>query len=119
MINSSSAEGLNPEGTDGTGIKLNYIFSEDKFSISSDDYQVSLGNRPILGSPTDTSNFLSALKLDNPNLKSSQALGSIDTPKTLENANFGSAFSGLNAGKLGTFFIGEGEVSFVLITILL
>ena len=109
MINSSSAEGLNPEGTDGTGIKLNYIFSEDKFSISSDDYQVSLGNRPILGSPTDTSNFLSALKLDNPNLKSSQALGSIDMSKTLENANFGSAFSGLNAGKLGTFFIGEGE----------
>ena len=54
MINSSSAEGLNPEGTDGTGIKLNYIFSEDKFSITSDDYQVSLGNRPILGSPTDT-----------------------------------------------------------------
>ena len=109
MINSFSAEGLNPEGTDGTGIKLNYIFSEDKFSISSDDYQVSLGNRPILGSPTDTSNFLSALKLDNPNLKSSQALGSIDMSKTLENANFGSAFSGLNAGKLGTFFIGEGE----------
>ena len=29
--------------------------------------------------------------------------------KTLENANFGSSFSGLNAGKLGTFFIGEGE----------
>ena len=52
---------------------------------------------------------MSALKLDNPNLKSSQALGSIDTSKTLENANFGSAFSGLNAGKLGTFFIGEGE----------
>ena len=109
MINDSSADGLNPEGTDGTGIKLNYIFSEDKFSISSDDFQVSLGNRPILGSPTDTSNFLSALKLDNPELKSSQALGSIDTSKTLDNANFGSAFSGLNAGKLGTFFIGEGE----------
>ena len=109
MINSSSTEGLNPEGTDGTGIKLNYIFSEDKFSITSDDYQVSLGNRPILGSPTDTSNFLSALKLDNPDHKSSQALGSIDMSKTLENANFGSSFSGLNAGKLGTFFIGEGE----------
>ena len=109
MINESSAEGLNPEGTDGTGIKLNYIFSEDKFSITSDDYQVSLGNKPILGSPTDTSNFLSALKLDNPDLKSSQPLGSIDTSKTLENANFGSPFTGLNAGKLGTFFIGEGE----------
>ena len=109
MINNHSAVGLNPEGSDGTGIKLNYIFSEDKFSITSDDYQVSLGNRPILGSPTDTSNFLSALKLDNPNLKSSQALGSIDTSKTLDNANFGNAFTGLNAGKLGTFFIGEGE----------
>ncbi|MAH26755.1 MAG: hypothetical protein CMI19_07365, partial [Opitutae bacterium] len=109
MINDSSSEGLNPEGTDGTGIKLNYIFAEDKFSITSDDYQVSLGNMPILGSPTDTSNFLSALKLDNPNLKSSQALGSIDMSKTLENANFGKSFSGLNAGKLGTFFIGEGE----------
>ena len=47
MINDSSADGLNPEGSDGTGIKLNYIFSEDKFSISSDDFQVSLGNRPI------------------------------------------------------------------------
>ena len=109
MINDSSSEGLNPEGTDGTGIKLNYIFAEDKFSITSDDYQVSLGNMPILGSPTDTSNFLSALKLDNPNLKSSQALGSINMSKTLENANFGKSFSGLNAGKLGTFFIGEGE----------
>ena len=109
MINDSSSEGLNPEGSDGTGIQLNYIFSEDKFSITSDDYQVSLGNMPILGSPTDTSNFLSALKLDNPNLKSSQALGSIDMSKTLENANFGKSFSGLNAGKLGTFFVGEGE----------
>ncbi len=109
MINDSSALGLNPEGSDGTGIKLNYIFSEDKFSITSDDYQVSLGNMPVLGSPTDTSNFLSALKLDNPSLKSSQALGSIDLSKTLENANFGNSFSGLNAGKLGTFFIGEGE----------
>lgn len=109
MINNSSAEGLNPEGTDGSGIKLNYTFSDDKFSISSDDFRVSLGNTPILGSPTDTSNFLSALKLDNPNLKSSQALGSIDMSKTLDSANFGAAFSGLNAGKLGTFFIGEGE----------
>jgi flagellar capping protein FliD len=27
----------------------------------------------------------------------------------LENANFGKSFSGLNAGKLGTFFVGEGE----------
>ena len=109
MINNSSADGLNPEGTDGTGIKLNYIFAEDKFAITSDDYQVSLGNRPILGSPTDTSNFLSALKLDNPNLKSSQPLGSIDLTQTLENANFGGTFEGLNAGKLGTFFIGEGQ----------
>ena len=109
MINNSSAEGLNPEGTDGSGIKLNYTFSDDKFSISSDDFRVSLGNTPILGSPTDTSNFLSALKLDNPNLKSSQALGSIDMSKKLDSANFGAAFSGLNAGKLGTFFIGEGE----------
>lgn len=109
MINNSSAEGLNPEGTDGSGIKLNYTFSDDKFAISSDDFRVSLGNSPILGSPTDTSNFLSALKLDNPNLKSSQALGSIDMSKTLDSANFGAAFSGLNAGKLGTFFIGEGE----------
>ena len=109
MINGSSPEGLNPEGTDGSGIQLNYILAEDKFSVTSDDFRVSLGNTPILGSPTDTSNFLSALKLDNPNLKSSQALGSIDMSETLDSANFGGSFSGLNAGKLGTFFLGEGE----------
>ena len=109
MINNSSSEGLNPEGTDGTGIKLNYTLANDKFSITSDDFRVSLGNAPVLGSPTDTSNFLSALKLDNPNLQSSQALGSIDMSNTLDSANFGNSFTGLNAGKLGTFFIGEGE----------
>ena len=60
MINDSSAVGLNPEGSDGSGIKLSYNFADDKFSVTSDDYRVSLGNLPILGSPTDTSNFLSA-----------------------------------------------------------
>ena len=109
MINQSSAIGLNPEGTDGTGIKLSYDYDEDRFNITSDDFIVSLGNHPVLGSPTDTSNFLSALKLDNPNLTSSQALGSVDMSKTLDNANFKGSWSGLNAGKLGTFFIGEGE----------
>ena len=109
MINNSSPIGLNPESTDGTGIKLNYDYSDDKFSISSDDFLVSLGNHPIIGSPTDTSNFLSALKLENPDLKSSQALGSIDMTKTLDSANFRNSFNGLNAGKLGTFFIGEGQ----------
>jgi len=109
MINNSSPIGLNPESTDGTGIKLNSDYSEDKFSISSADFRVSLGNHPIIGSPTDTSNFLSALKLENPDLKSSQALGSIDMTKTLDSANFRNSFNGLNAGKLGTFFIGEGQ----------
>ena len=107
--NQSSAIGLNPEGTDGTGIKLSYDYDQDRFNITSDDFIVSLGNHPVLGSTTDTSNFLSALKLDNPNLTSSQALGSVDMSKTLDNANFKGSWSGLNAGKLGTFFIGEGE----------
>ena len=46
MINQSSAIGLNPEGTDGTGIKLSYDYEEDRFNITSDDFIVSLGNHP-------------------------------------------------------------------------
>ena len=109
MINLSSPEGVNPEETDGNGYTLNYDHSEDKFFFAMDGVKVSLGNAPILGSPTDTSNFLAALKLNNPEFQSSQPLGAISMTDTLENANFRAPFQDLNAGKLGTFFIGEGQ----------
>ena len=66
----------------------------------------------VLGSSTDTSNFLEALKLvtepQSGITKSTSALGVIDMQVSLANANFSGLFTGLNSG-LGNFFIGEGE----------
>jgi flagellar capping protein FliD len=109
MINDSSSEGLNPEGTDGTGINLTTFLLKINSLSPATTIKFRSGICQFWARLQIHRTFSLPLKLDNPNLKSSQALGSIDMSKTLENANFGKSFSGLNAGKLGTFFIGEGE----------
>ena len=71
-----------------------------------------ISNYALLGSSTDSSNFLEALKLvsapQSGVTKSTSTLGTIDMQVSLANANFRGVFAGLNSG-LGNFFIGEGE----------
>ena len=103
--------GVNPEN-DSSGITLNYDALEDKMFLDASDTGTGSANFVVLGSPTDSSNFLEALKLvTQPQFgitKSTSTLGSIDMQVSLASANFSSSFSGLASG-LGNFFIGEGE----------
>jgi flagellar capping protein FliD len=75
----------------------------------SDDNSV---NSLVLGSSTDTSNFLHAMKLigstTSGTISSTNALASLDMTVSLASANFATSFTGLSSG-LGNFFIGEGE----------
>ena len=67
MINAQmgGADGVNPEG-DGTGITFEYDSDNDKMIVDGGEYAVSaLNNVPVLGSPTDSSNFLKVLRLLN------------------------------------------------------
>ena len=104
-------DGVNPEG-DSTGVTISYDSASDKMllnsGISEDDSQ----NLLVLGSTTDTSNFLQSMKFfgqpESGQIYSKYSLGSIDMTVSLANANFASAFSGLSSG-FGNFFIGEGE----------
>jgi len=112
-INATNAgvDGVNPEG-DGSGITFNYDANEDKILVSSGIADEDSANILVLGSSTDSSNFLQAMKLIGPTsagtISSTNALASLDMSVSLANANFASAFTGLNSG-LGNFFIGEGE----------
>ena len=103
--------GVNPEG-DNSGITLSYNQDEDKMFLDATDNGTGQANFAVLGSSTDTSNFLEALKLvtepQSGITKSTSALGVIDMQVSLANANFSGLFTGLNSG-LGNFFIGEGE----------
>lgn len=103
--------GVNPEG-DNSGITLSYNQEEDKMFLDASDNGTGRANFAVLGSSTDTSNFLEALKLvSEPQYgitKSTSALGVIDMQVSLANANFSGLFTGLKSG-LGNFFIGEGE----------
>lgn len=107
----NGVSGVNPEG-DNSGITLQYNDGEDKIYLDATDNGTGLANYAVLGSSTDSSNFLEALKLvTGPQAgitKSTSALGVIDMQVSLANANFSGIFTGLNAG-LGNFFIGEGE----------
>ena len=104
---------VDPED-DGNVITFSYDDIEDKLSIATgiNDSDQDSSNLVVLGSSTDTSNFLSAFKLiGQPSagtVSSNNSLGSIDMTVSLANANFASAFSGLTSG-MGNFFIGEGE----------
>ena len=104
-------DGVNPEG-DSTGVTISYDGITDKMVLNSGISDENSSNLLVLGSATDTSNFLQSLKFfgqpEAGEIKSKYSLGSIDMTVSLANANFGGAFSGLTSG-LGNFFIGEGE----------
>jgi flagellar capping protein FliD len=112
-INSTNGgvDGINPEG-DSSGITFSYDADQDKMVVSSGISEQDSANLMVLGSSTDTSNFLHAMKLIGPpsagDISSTNALASLDMTVSLASANFASAFTGLNSG-LGNFFIGEGE----------
>jgi flagellar capping protein FliD len=103
--------GLDPE-SDSTVILLDYDSDKDKLVFDTGALPSDSQNRTVLGSSTDTSNFLQAFKLLGNNsesiIESTHPLGSINMTVSLASANFASAFTGLASG-LGNFFIGEGE----------
>jgi len=103
--------GVNPEG-DSSGVTISYDPTSDKMSLNSGVNSDDSSNLLVLGSSTDTSNFLQAMKFfgepTSGEILSSYPLGSVDMTVSLANANFASSFTGLSSG-LGNFFIGEGE----------
>jgi flagellar capping protein FliD len=103
--------GVNPE-SDSTGVTISYDTDSDKMLLNSGISANDSSNLLVLGSSTDSSNFLQSMKFfeepQSGQLKSNYALGSIDMTVSLANANFSSAFADLTSG-LGNFFIGEGE----------
>ena len=113
QINATSdgVSGVNPEG-DSTGVTISYDSASDKMLLNSGISEDDSTNLLVLGSTTDTSNFLQSMKIfgqpESGQIYSKYSLGSIDMTVSLANANFASAFSGLTSG-LGNFFIGEGE----------
>ena len=113
QINASQGgiDGVNPEGDD-SGVTISYDTALDKMILDSGINTGDSSNLLVLGSSTDTSNFLQAMKFfgdpASGEVYSKYALGSIDMTVSLANANFSNAFSGLTSG-LGNFFIGEGE----------
>lgn len=104
---------IDPDG-DGNAINFSYDEITDKLSIITgvDTADENSSNLIVLGSSTDTSNFLQAFKLigapKSGTITSNHSLGSIDMTVSLANANFANAFAGLTSG-MGNFFIGEGE----------
>ena len=103
--------GVNPEG-DSSGVTVSYDTDSDKMLLNTGISANDSSNLLVLGSSTDTSNFLQSMKLfGDPQpgqVESNYALGSIDMTVSLANANFAGAFAGLTSG-MGNFFIGEGE----------
>jgi flagellar capping protein FliD len=86
----SSVTGVNPE-KDGTGITLEYDSNTDKFYLDTNEPSVAASsNLPVLGSTTDTSNFL-------------DAIGLLDRSFAYQDADFetGSTISIFNSGDGG------------------
>lgn len=104
-------DGVNPEG-DSTGVTITYDEDLDKMVLNSGISDGDSRNLLVLGSSTDSSNFLQSMKFfsdpQSGQVYSSYPLGTIDMTVSLANANFASSFDGLTSG-LGNFFIGEGE----------
>jgi flagellar hook-associated protein 2 len=102
--------GVNPEG-DSTGVTISYDTDSDKMLLNSGVSANDSSNLLVLGSSTDSSNFLQSMKFfgepQSGEVESNYALGSIDMTVSLANANFEGAFAGLTSG-LGNFFNGEG-----------
>ena len=103
--------GVNPEG-DASGVTISYDGSSDKMVLSSGISENDSSNLLVLGSSTDTSNFLQSMKFfgqpESGEITSKYSLGTVNMTVSLANSNFANAFSGLTSG-LGNFFIGEGE----------
>ena len=79
--------GVNPE-SDSSGITLEYDSSSDRMYIDTNEHSPGASSRlPVLGSPTDTSNFLHSMRL-------------LDRSVAQRNADFeaGSSISIFNAG---------------------
>ena len=104
-------DGVNPEG-DNSGVTISYIEEQDKMMLESGITESDSLNRLVLGSSTDSSNFLQSMKFftepKSGQILSNSSLGSLDMTVSLANSNFAGAFDGLASG-LGNFFIGEGE----------
>ena len=113
QINTSvgGVAGVNPEG-DASGVTISYDSSTDKMVLNSGISEDDSSNLLVLGSTTDTSNFLQSMKFfgqpESGEVYSKYSLGSIDMTVSLANANFANAFAGLTSG-FGNFFVGEGE----------
>ena len=109
--NDGGVSGVNPEG-DSTGVTISYDTDSDKMLLNSGISANDSSNLLVLGSSTDSSNFLQSMKFfeepQSGQVQSNYALGSIDMTVSLANANFSSAFADLTSG-LGNFFVGEGE----------
>ena len=107
----SGVSGVNPEG-DSSGVTISYDANSDKMLLDTGISANDSSNLLVLGSSTDSSNFLQSMKLlgdpQSGQVESNYALGSIDMTVSLANANFAGAFAGLTSG-MGNFFIGEGE----------
>jgi flagellar capping protein FliD len=104
-------DGVNPEGDD-SGITISYDEAQDKMILESGINEDDSSNLLVLGSSTDSSNFLQSMKFftdpKSGQIQSNNSLGTLDMTVSLANANFASNFDGLTSG-LGNFFIGEGE----------
>jgi flagellar capping protein FliD len=104
-------DGVNPEGDD-SGITISYDEALDKMILESGINEEDSSNLLVLGSSTDSSNFLQSMKFftdpKSGQIQSNNSLGTLDMTVSLANANFASNFDGLTSG-LGNFFIGEGE----------
>ena len=113
VVSGSGVLGVNPE-SDSSGIFFAYDENTDKVrvSINTSVLPTDSLNLTVLGSSTDSSNFLKALKLignnSEPVIESTIPLGSIDMGVSLASSNFAGNFD-VPASGLGNFFIGEGE----------
>jgi flagellar hook-associated protein 2 len=91
----------------GGDVTASYSSATDKLTLTS-----ASNAEIVLGSTTDTSNFLSAARLSNngtPSVTSETSLGSVKTAAVLTGANFGTAITG---GTTGSFKINGVAIAF-------
>jgi len=94
--------------TGGT-VTAAYDFGLDKISLTSTSGNV------VLGSATDTSNFLTAARLFNngtPNLSSSSALGAASSTATLAGARLATGITAVDGTGAGTFELNGVSISY-------
>lgn len=84
------------------------------YNVTDDTIELSSGSEIILGSATDTSNFLQAARLANNGtgaIASSSKLGAVNPGKTLDSANFATALTDGGSGA-GEFKINGVSITF-------